>query len=75
MVSNVQIPTLVVFAFLMMLARKPWVLWHQDVYAVAVKSFAGDKLGRGFRLLAAIFLVAERWCARRAAAIVVIAPA
>jgi colanic acid biosynthesis glycosyl transferase WcaI len=74
LLSNVQIPTLVVFAFLMLLLRKPWMLWHQDVYAVAVRSFAGEKLGRGFRLVAAIFEVAERWCARRAAAIVVIAP-
>jgi colanic acid biosynthesis glycosyl transferase WcaI len=73
MVSNVQIPTLVVFAFLMAVLRKPWVLWHQDVYAVAVKSFAGAKLGRAFRLVAAVFTIAERWCSRRAAAVVVIA--
>ena len=52
MLSNAQIPTLVVFALGMLLLRKPWVLWHQDVYAVAVRSFAGDKLGRGFRLVA-----------------------
>jgi glycosyltransferase involved in cell wall biosynthesis len=74
LVSNAQIPTLVVFAALMALARRPWVLWHQDVYAVAVRSFAGKRLGRAFRLVAACFEVAERWCARRAAAIVVIAP-
>ncbi|WP_435770475.1 glycosyltransferase family 4 protein [Nocardioides sp. SYSU DS0651] len=74
LLSNVQIPTLTVFALAMMVLRKPWMLWHQDVYAVAVKSFAGDKLGRGFRLVAAVFEVLERWCARRAAAIVVIAP-
>lgn len=73
LVSNAQIPTLVVFAFLMMLVRRPWVLWHQDVYAIAVKSFAGEKLGRSFRLVAAIFTLAERWCARRARAVVVIA--
>ncbi len=72
--SNAQIPTLVVFALGMMLLRKPWVLWHQDVYAVAVRSFAGDKLGRGFRLVAAAFTIAERWVSRRAAAVVVIAP-
>lgn len=72
--SNAQVPTLVVFGLLMLLLRRPWVLWHQDVYAVAVRSFAGDKLGRGFRLVAAAFEVAERWSARRAAAIVVIAP-
>ena len=72
--SNVQIPTLVVFAAAMWLLRRPWVLWHQDVYSVAVKSFAGQKLSKGFRLVAFAFSVAERWCARRAAAIVVIAP-
>ncbi len=73
MLSNAQIPTLIVFAVGMLLLRKPWVLWHQDVYAVAVKSFAGDKLGRGFRLVAWLFTVAERWVSRRAAAVVVIA--
>ncbi|RNL66081.1 glycosyltransferase WbuB [Nocardioides marmoriginsengisoli] len=73
MMSNAQIPTLVVFAIGMLLLRKPWVLWHQDVYAVAIKSFAGEKLGRGFRLVATVFTVAERWVSRRAAAVVVIA--
>lgn len=73
MLSNAQIPTLVVFAIGMLLLRKPWVLWHQDVYAVAVKAFAGDKLGRGFRVIAGIFTIAERWVSRRAAAVVVIA--
>lgn len=74
MLSNAQIPTLVVFALGMALMRRPWVLWHQDVYAVAVKSFAGDKLGRMFRVVAAVFSVAEKWVSRRAAAVVVIAP-
>ena len=74
LVSNAQIPTLVVFTFLMAIFRKPWVLWHQDVYAIAVKSFAGAKLGRGYKLVAAVFAIAERWCSRRAEAIVVIAP-
>lgn len=73
MLSNAQIPTLVVFAFGMLLLRKPWVLWHQDVYAVAVKAFAADRLGRGFRLIAETFTIAERWTSRRAAAVVVIA--
>lgn len=73
MLSNAQIPTLVVFALGMMLLRKPWVLWHQDVYAVAIKAFAGEKLGRGFRVVAGLFTVAERWISRRAAAVVVIA--
>lgn len=73
MLSNAQIPTLVVFALGMLLLRKPWVLWHQDVYAVAIRAFAGEKLGRGFRVIAALFTIAERWVSRRAAAVVVIA--
>ncbi len=73
MLSNAQIPTLVVFALGMMLMRRPWVLWHQDVYAVAVRSFAGDKLGRGFAVVAGLFTFAERWVSRRSAAVVVIA--
>lgn len=73
LVSNVQIPTLVIFTLAMAVLRRPWVLWHQDVYAVAVRSFAGTKLPRRFALVAALFEVAERWCSRRAAAIVVIA--
>jgi glycosyltransferase involved in cell wall biosynthesis len=74
LLSNVQIPSLVVFALAMVVMRKRWVLWHQDVYAVAVRSFAGAKLPHGFRAVAGCFEVAERWCARRAAAIVAIAP-
>ncbi len=73
MMSNVQIPTLVIFAFAMAVLRKPWVLWHQDVYAIAVKSFSGSKLPKHFAAVAWAFEVAERWCSRRAAAIVVIA--
>jgi glycosyltransferase involved in cell wall biosynthesis len=74
MVSNAQIPTLVLFSMAMAVLRVPWVLWHQDVYAVAVKSFAGDKLSRGFGLVAHGFEIAERWICRRAAGIVAIAP-
>lgn len=74
LLSNAQIPTLVVFALGMLLLRRPWVLWHQDVYAVAVRAFAGDKLGRAFAVVATAFTVAERWVSRRADAIVVIAP-
>ena len=55
LVSNAQIPTLVVFGFLMMVLRRPWVLWHQDVYAVAIRSFAGQQLGHGFRLVVGPF--------------------
>jgi colanic acid biosynthesis glycosyl transferase WcaI len=73
LMSNVQVPTLVVFAAAMMLTRTPWVLWHQDVYSVAIRSFAGAKLSRKFGLVARAFEVAERWCSRRSAAVVVIA--
>lgn len=71
--SNVQIPTMVIFAFVMSVLRRPWVLWHQDVYAIALKHLAGNKLGSHFHVVAKIFWWAERYCARRAAAVVVIA--
>ena len=74
LVSNAQIPTLILFSMAMAVLRVPWVLWHQDVYAVAVKSFAGDKLSHGFRLVAHAFEIGERWICRRAAGIVAIAP-
>jgi glycosyltransferase involved in cell wall biosynthesis len=53
--------------------RRPWVLWHQDVYAIALKHLAGSKLGSHFHVIAKVFWWAERYCARRAAAVVVIA--
>jgi len=73
LMSNVQIPTLVVFSLASIVMRLPWVLWHQDVYSIAVRSFAGGKLSRAFRLVAAGFEMGERWCARRAHAVVAIA--
>lgn len=72
MVANVPIPTLSVMALFLLLFRTPWVLWHQDVQAVAIRSFAGEKLSPAFRLVADGIEIAERWCARRAAAIVII---
>jgi colanic acid biosynthesis glycosyl transferase WcaI len=74
MFSNVPVPTLVVVAMYLMVVRSPWVLWHQDVQAVAIRSFAGEKLPASFRLIAAVIGRFERWCARRAKAVVVIAP-
>ena len=71
--SNVPIPTLVVFALAAMVLRTPWVLWQQDVQAVAIRSFAGTKLPLVFRAVAAAIEVGERWCARQAQAVVVIA--
>ena len=73
MASNVPIPTLVVLALVLRLRGVPWVLWHQDVQAVAIRSFAGSKLSRSFAVVATLIGAGERWCARRAAAVVVIA--
>ncbi len=73
LLSNVQIPTLLVFSVAALVLRQRWVLWHQDVYSIAVKSFAGAKLGRGFRLVASAFTIGEKFISRRAAAIVAIA--
>jgi colanic acid biosynthesis glycosyl transferase WcaI len=57
----------------MLALRKPWVLWHQDIQAVAIRSFAGAKLSPKFRAVAAGIEIGERWCTRNAAAVVVIA--
>jgi glycosyltransferase involved in cell wall biosynthesis len=73
MAANVPIPTLLVLALVLRVSGIPWVLWHQDVQAVAIRSFAGSKLSRAFALVATLIGVAEKWCARRAAAVVVIA--
>ena len=47
--SNVPIPTLVPFVMALLVMRTPWVLWHQDVQAIAIRSFAGNQLSRAFR--------------------------
>ncbi|RJS45426.1 glycosyltransferase family 4 protein [Nocardioides cavernaquae] len=73
MLSNVQIPTMVIFAAIMAVLRRPWILWHQDIYAIALRKLAGTKLSSKFRVVAWMFWQAERWCSRRAAAVVVIA--
>ncbi|RNM14823.1 glycosyltransferase family 4 protein [Nocardioides pocheonensis] len=73
MASNVPIPTLVILAAVLRLSGIPWVLWHQDVQAVAIRSFAGKKLSRAFTVVATLIGAGEKWCARRAAAVVVIA--
>lgn len=72
-ISNAPIPTLVLATLYLLVRRVPWVLWHQDVQAVAVKSFAGEKLAKPWLVVGAVIGVLERWCARRAAQIVVIA--
>lgn len=72
-ISNAPVPMLVVVALYLMVRRIRWVLWHQDVQAVAVRSLAGDKLGKQWLAVAALVRLGERWCARRAFHIVVIA--
>ena len=73
MVANAPIPTLVVLAVCLLRLGIPWALWHQDVQAVAIRSFAGKQLSRGFHLAAKAIEVGEKWCARRAKSVVVIA--
>lgn len=73
MASNTPIPTLILLAAYLGIRRIPWVLWHQDVHAVALQSFAGGKLSKSFVLVARAIGIAEKWCSRRAAAVVVIA--
>lgn len=75
LISNVQVPALVVFAASMLLSRIPWVLWHQDLYGVALRSLVGAKLPRWLAPVATAFEVGERWTSRRAAAIVTISSA
>lgn len=73
LLSNMPIPVLVVAAGVLRRMGVPWVLWHQDVTAVAMKSFAAEKVARSMGIAAKVFGAGEKWSARRAAAVVVIA--
>ena len=73
LISNVPIPTLVIFVLGLWVMRMPWVLWQQDVQAVAIRSFAGKQLSGVWRVVAAAIEIAERWCCKRADQVVVIA--
>ncbi|MFI7411084.1 glycosyltransferase family 4 protein [Streptomyces sp. NPDC049627] len=73
MLANLPIPALVVAASVLKSLRIPWVLWHQDITAVALKSFALAGVARLMGVAARVFERGERWSARRASAIVVIA--
>lgn len=75
LVANTPIPMMVMLAAMLWLRRTPWVLWHQDVQAVAVARLAGTKLSPIFSVLARVLEWGERWSSRRAAAIVVITEA
>ncbi|KUO08946.1 glycosyltransferase family 4 protein [Streptomyces sp. DSM 15324] len=73
LLSNMPIPVLVVAAGVLRRMGVPWVLWHQDVTAVAMKSFAAEKVARSMGIAAKVFGAGEKWSARQAAAVVVIA--
>ncbi|MCP3818458.1 glycosyltransferase family 4 protein [Streptomyces sp. A3M-1-3] len=73
MFANLPIPILVVVAFVLKLLRIPWVLWHQDVTAVALRSFAAAGISKSMGIAAKVFEQGEKWSARRASAVVVIA--
>jgi colanic acid biosynthesis glycosyl transferase WcaI len=73
MIANAPVPMLVLAALYLAVFRVPWVLWHQDVQAVAIRSFAGDKLPARWRFAARLIEFGERWAARRADKVVVIA--
>jgi glycosyltransferase involved in cell wall biosynthesis len=73
LLSNVPIPMVGVFMVGMALMRRPWVLWQQDVQAVAMRSFAGKQLSRSFVAVARISELVEKWSARSARHVVVIA--
>ncbi|MFJ4422207.1 glycosyltransferase family 4 protein [Streptomyces bobili] len=71
MLSNLPIPMLVAAAAMLKRLGIPWVLWHQDVTAVALKTFAG--VAKSMGVAARVFGAGEKWAARKATAIVVIA--
>src|SRR5687767_14994156 len=73
LIGNTPVPMLVVAALYMWLARRRWLFWQQDVQAVAVRNFAGDKLPARWRIVARLVEVGERWACRRAEGVVVIA--
>lgn len=73
--GNVPVPMMAVVTLFLAVTRTPWVSWQQDVQGVAMRSFAGTKLSRSFLVFAAVAGWVERWCNRRADAIVVIADA
>ncbi|WP_336115124.1 glycosyltransferase family 4 protein [Streptomyces sp. PTD9-10] len=73
LLSNLPIPVLVVTAAVLGRLRIPWVLWHQDVTTVALKTFAAARVAKSMGLAAKVFGAGEKWSARQASAVVVIA--
>ncbi|MEV6841528.1 glycosyltransferase family 4 protein [Streptomyces sp. NPDC051133] len=73
MLANLPIPVLVVAAAVLRQLRIPWVLWQQDMTGVALKTLATANVAKSMGIAAKVFTAGEKWSARRAAAIVVIA--
>ncbi|MFF3846933.1 glycosyltransferase family 4 protein [Streptomyces sp. NPDC002328] len=73
MLSNLPVPVLVVAAAVLRRMGVPWVLWHQDVTAVALRNFAAADVAPAMGIAAKVFGAGEKWAARRSSAIVVIA--
>jgi glycosyltransferase involved in cell wall biosynthesis len=73
LIGNTPIPMLVVAVLYMSLVRLRWFFWQQDVQAIAVRNFAGDKLPARWRLVARLVEIGERWACRQAEGVVVIA--
>lgn len=73
--GNVPVPMMAIVTLYLLVSRTPWVSWQQDVQGIAMRSFAGTKLSRAFLVFAHLAGWVERWCNRRADAIVVISDA
>ncbi|MFI8190795.1 glycosyltransferase family 4 protein [Streptomyces sp. NPDC085946] len=73
LLGNLPVPALAVTALAAGALRVPWVLWHQDVTAVALRSFAAAGVSKLMGVAARVLGQGEKWAARRASAIVVIA--
>lgn len=73
LLSNTPVPTMVVAALYMAVARIPWVYWQQDVYSVAARNLAGDKAPAWWRLAAKVLGLGEKLASKLARDVVVIA--
>ncbi|GAB2779505.1 glycosyltransferase family 4 protein [Nocardioides salsibiostraticola] len=73
LVSTTPVPMAFLLACFLRIRRTPWVLWHQDIQGHAVRAFARESKPLYFRILAWGYARTERWTARRARQIVVIA--
>ncbi len=73
LIANTPLPVLVIATAYLGVRRTPWLLWHQDVQTQALRSLSAVRGSLPLRLVANVMEATERWCARRAAHIIVIA--